>query len=106
MAKSKKGPATTQKVAHTNAPAAATAHATKLTQKEVEQEIKELLRDLADATDASEKKRIRRTLRSRGHWGGLRTEDQLVVSKAQAAKAVAVAKSDASDDDEDAEEVA
>jgi hypothetical protein len=42
-----------------------------LSPKEIKQEIKDLLRDLEVSTDPDEKKRIRRALRLRGHWGGL-----------------------------------
>jgi Ni,Fe-hydrogenase III large subunit len=42
-----------------------------MTPTELRESIKELLRDLADSTDAEEKKNIRRKLRLRGHVGGL-----------------------------------
>ena len=41
--------------------------------KEVKQEVRELLLELSEATDVDDKKRIRRSLRRRGHAGGLST---------------------------------
>lgn len=38
---------------------------------EVKTEVSDLLKQLADATDVQDKKRIRRALRLRGHRGGL-----------------------------------
>lgn len=54
--------------------------------KNKEQEIKGLLAELETETDANEKKRIRRSLRAKGHYGGTRTKDQLIVSKEDAHK--------------------
>lgn len=59
-----------EKVAHTtNTKTAATAAAP--TQKEVKAQIDALLEKLKVEVDANNKKKIRRALRARGHWGGL-----------------------------------
>lgn len=42
-----------------------------MTAEEIKQEVKEFLNDLAASSDPEEKKRIRRALRLRGHFGGL-----------------------------------
>jgi hypothetical protein len=42
-----------------------------MSETQKKEEIEELLADLAKSTDVEEKKRIRRNLRARGHYGGL-----------------------------------